>query len=356
MKIALVANHKGWIVERDKRLGGGNIVSNNIFKVLKERGHEIIIIMSGDLEDETDGNVTVKYINHPVGSTEFSQEALKISSQCDRTINFMTQNIFSGVILQSHSYLYRTQRTNKILIPLKRLLYGKKIKEQNRRFSQFPIDFGYAVSEGVKNDFEKNLGLKNIKVSHLGTKRVYQEFNGEKNDVLTFGLIANSSSNKSGHYCVFALWLAKLSGLKFRFKMIAPKYDSDLIMKFLLNISGLRKVTDILPKQEDMTDFYKSIDCVLMPSIHESFGLVPLEALSFCKTCLVSDNIGFAEIIDENSGFKFNRLSISSFLKQLKYVGKMFYETPEEFDKIRKNGWEISTKYTWERFVDGLIN
>ena len=127
-------------------------------------------------------------------------------------------------------------------------------------------------------------------------------------------------------------------------------------MKFLLNISGLKKVTEILPKQEDMTNFYESIDCVIMPSIHESFGLVPLEAMSFCKTCIVSDNIGFAELIDETSGFKFNRLSFADFVKTILKMGKMFYKEPEKLDKITKNGWEISKKHNWEKFVEGLLS
>ncbi len=356
MKIALVANSKEWIIKKNKNLGGGNIVSSNIFRLLMSQGHEIVIICSGNSENEQEGNLTVKYINHPIGSEEFTAAAVKIASECNITINFMTQNIFSGVLLQSHSYIYRTERSSKFFVPIKRFLYRRKINAQQELFYSSKIDYAFAVSDGIKADYETNLGVKNIRVSHLGCKKIYSEFNGDKNDILTFGLIANSSSNKSGHFCVLGLIFAKFSGLKFRLKMIAPKYNKDFLMKFLLNLSGLKKNTEILPKQDDMTEFYKSIDCALMPSVHESFGLVPLEALSFCKTCLVSENIGFAEIIDETSGFKFNRLSFSSFLSQLLNIGKMFYFEPDKLIKIRQKGWEVSTKYTWERFVDGLIN
>ena len=145
-------------------------------------------------------------------------------------------------------------------------------------------------------------------------------------------------------------------GLNFKFKLIAPKYDKDFIMKFLLFAFGLKSRTQVLPKQDDMTDFYESIDCVIMPSIHESFGLVPLEAMSFCKSCIVSDNIGFAELIDEKSGFKFNRLSFVSFLKTILKFGKMFYNSPSELNEIRKHGWEISQQHTWEDFVEGLMS
>ncbi|MBR6163321.1 glycosyltransferase family 4 protein [bacterium] len=356
MKIALVANSKQWIMNKYKGLGGGNIVSSNIFRILKAQGHEIVIICYGEKEDEREGNLTVRYIDDMIGCREFTASALKIASECDITINFMTQNIFSGVILQSHSYLYRTERSKKFFIPIKRFLYSGKINAQKKLFSSSKIDYAFAVSEGIKEDYEKNLGVKNIKVSYLGCNQIYSEFNGDKNDVLTFGFISNSSSNKSGYFCVLGLIFAKLSGLKFRLKMISPKYNKDFLMKILLNLSGLRANTEILPAQDDMTEFYKSIDCVLMPSIHEAFGLVPLEALSFCKTCLVSENIGFSELIDETAGFKFNRLSFMSFVSELLKAGKMFYSEPDKFREIRYNGWKISQKYTWERFVEGLIS
>ena len=354
-KIALVANATEWILGTNKNYGGGNVVAANIFRVLKEQNYEITIIAKGNSKDEKDSNVTFKYINHPIGSKEFTEEAEKEAKKCDITINFMTQNILDGTILQSHSYLYRTTRTNKLLQPIKRFLYKKKINKQKQLYST-PIKYAFAVSNGIKDDFKKNFGIENIKVSYPGCKRVYENFDNTKNEVLTFGLIGNSSINKSGNYCILALWFAKLMGLNFHFKLIAPKYDKAIIMKFLLLVSGLKKDTEILPKQEDMTDFYKSIDCVIMPSIHESFGLVPLEAMSFCKTCIVSNNIGFAELIDEASGFKFNRLSFVDFVKTILKFGEIFYKEPEKLNNIRKNGWEISKEHSWETFVDKLLN
>lgn len=354
-KIALIANSKQWLIGTNKDFGGGNVVASNIFRILKEKNFDITIICRGNQNDEQEENVTTKYINEIIGTQEFSQKAKELSKDSDLTINFMTQNILDGTIIQSHSYLYRTTRTNKLFQPIKRLLYKKKINEQKKLYSS-PINYAFAVSNGIKEDYKKNFWIKNIKVAYPGCKKIYDTFNDTKNEVLTFGLIGNSAINKSANYCILALWAAKLFGLKFKFKLIAPKYDKDIFMKFLLNISGLKKITEILPKQDDMTNFYESIDCALMPSIHESFGLVPLEAMSFCKTCLVSDNIGFAELIDEKSGFKFNRLCFSSFVKALLNVGKMFYTAPEQLKEIRKNGWEISKQHNWESFVEELIS
>ena len=120
-----------------------------------------------------------------------------------------------------------------------------------------------------------NFGLKNIKVAYPGCKKVYDSFNDKQNEVLTFGLIGNSAINKSSNYCILALWAAKLLGLTFKFKLIAPKFDKDIFMKFLLTISGLRKITEILPKQDDMTNFYSCRICKLTGRDNVKYLLKP---------------------------------------------------------------------------------
>ncbi len=129
-KIALITNTKQWIIGINKDFGGGNVVASNIFRILKEKNYDITIICFGDKEEEKEGNVITKYIDNKIGSKEFSQKAKELSKDCDITINFMTQNILDGTIIQSHSYLYRTTRTNKLIQPFKRLLYKKKIDDQ----------------------------------------------------------------------------------------------------------------------------------------------------------------------------------------------------------------------------------
>ena len=122
-KITLIANSKQWVTDKNKNFGGGNVVAANIFRVLKEKNYEITIICNGNQDSEHEENITTKYINRNIGSEEFSSEAKEFTKDSDIIINFMTQNIFDGTIIQSHSYLYRTTRTNKFVQPFKRFLY-----------------------------------------------------------------------------------------------------------------------------------------------------------------------------------------------------------------------------------------
>jgi len=354
-KIALIVDTSDWILNNTSKYGGGSIVAHNVYQTLKTTDNDITIICLKNNIESADDNVKIISLGLPVGDPEIQNRLDSLLKDYDRVINFMIFTISDGTIIQSHSYAYRSKLANFLCYPIKKLIYKERIKHQKSLFNK-QLNYAFAVSNAIKEDYTTNYGLKNIKVVYPACKKVYDSFNDNVNDILTFGVVANSSLNKSGHYCILILSIAKLLGLKFELKIIAPKYHKDIFMQFLINKLGLAKNATILPKQENMSTFYNSIDCVIMPSIHESFGLVPLESMSFCKTCLVSNTIGFTEIIDENSAFVFKRSSIFSFIKALFKVHNLFYKNKDRFNEIRKNGFEISKHYTWGNVANQLIN
>ena len=46
-RIALIVNSAEWILERNSKSGGGNVVANNLYNVLK-KDNEVVIICSGN--------------------------------------------------------------------------------------------------------------------------------------------------------------------------------------------------------------------------------------------------------------------------------------------------------------------
>src|SRR5690606_17065905 len=49
---------------------------------------------------------------------------------------------------------------------------------------------------------------------------------------------------------------------------------------------------------EQMLAFYRKMDVIVLPSLHESFGLVLIEALSLGKPVLVSSRFGALDFVD----------------------------------------------------------
>lgn len=67
-----------------------------------------------------------------------------------------------------------------------------------------------------------------------------------------------------------------------------------------------------------MLSFYKSMDCIVLPSLHESFGLVLIEVLALDKPVLVSSQFGALHFITEDiSSFSFNPLKEDELYEKL---------------------------------------
>ena len=127
-------------------------------------------------------------------------------------------------------------------------------------------------------------------------------------------------------------------------------------MKFIVKIFNLNHIIDILPKQENMTEFYKNIDYLVMPSYNEAFGLVVVEAASFAKPSVLSSSAGVSEIINKDTGFVFNIKSFKDYLITLKTVINIYQNNYELYLKYCKNIFELSKKYTWENFAKNILN
>lgn len=143
-----------------------------------------------------------------------------------------------------------------------------------------------------------------------------------KNNIFVFGINALGFENKGGYLILKSAFLLKLIGKKFKLKIIYKKQAGPL-QKMLTQILGLKKYVEFIPKQKDMQTFYKSINCLCMPSKIESFGMVALEAMSFGLPVIVSSTSGITEkITDMKNGliFSFNCNKVFNLFEKMKFV------------------------------------
>jgi len=127
-------------------------------------------------------------------------------------------------------------------------------------------------------------------------------------------------------------------------------------MKFLVKLFNLNKQIEILPKQNHMDKFYEEINCLVLPSKNETFGLVALEAMSFGKIALVSNTCGCCEIITKENGFVFNRKSLFDFTKKLLEICKLYYNSPNIIQKLSLQAQATSKAYNWTRFAKEILS
>ena len=112
--------------------------------------------------------------------------------------------------------------------------------------------------------------------------------------------------------------------------------------KLLVWLLGLSKNIEFLQRQDDMSEFYESIDCLILASQLESFGMVALEASAYGLPVIASSNSGFSDLIDDGKNgyvFKFDFNRMFNLFRRMKqaYNNKENLELVENIAKIKMN-------------------
>lgn len=267
---------------------------------------------------------------------------------------------FANNLVHSNSAKYKSKNAkNKFLQPILKIYNSKKIKAQeacllNNNRAVF------TVSESLKRDYVENLNLdeKKVFVSYPAVDG-YSEFTPSPvKENFIIGSMAGGGLNKGGYLLLFALKnLSETYNLKAR--IIFPKIHKAFLYKLLIKLLGLQKVIELLPKQENMNEYYKTIDCYVLPSLNEAFGLVVTEAASNFKPSLVSSTAGVRELInDGENGFVFDRTNnpVENLTQRLIEITDIYFNNNSKFVEISKNAHEISTKLDWKSFTETIIN
>jgi len=335
--------------------GGGAVVDIAILNELSKMKDIDLTIFS-----------TVKYTGNELDAKiiyvekDFQKisEAIK-KEGCEVVLAEFVEGIEQIVMLHIHSQLFKMSRVPFFFRPIKFLLNLKEIKKQKKYFENFKGNSKFsAPSKKIKQDYVKNYKIPEdrVFVNYLGCDKLYETCpETTKKDKITFGLVANSSVNKGGQFALLTFGKLKKQGYDFKLKLIVKRPQKDFITKFLVKLLNLEDNVEILPRFENMEEFYSQIDCMLLPSLNESFGLVVTEAMSRGIPSIASETTGVAELINNENGFVFKR-NQKEFAKKLKEMIELYEQNFEGFKTLRKNAFETSNKYTWKLFAENLIN
>ena len=362
-KVLIITNSNSMHIFSDSVTGGGYVVTKNLANALCDMEDIDLTVMSADRCERSYKNIHFVSFDYD----DFSPQKIKELEDYISENNFdivLTLNLYQmykNSFLQSHSIQKRCSRSIFPINIIRKILSKNKINGQAKLFSYSDEKSKFfAMSETIKRDYVTNLNLnpENVHVVYPGCKQIFEDCpEPVKRSSITFGIIAGSSINKGGHLLLFALGLIRLFGFNFNLDIIAPKYENDCLMKFTVKFFGLKERLKILPLQEDMTDFYKDIDVLVLPSLNEAFGLVVPEAMSYGHFCLVSSTAGAAEIIENGkNGYIFNRSSFCNFVLSIKNIIKIYDNNFEKFRELSQKAFETSKLYTWKNFALNIIN
>lgn len=337
--------------------GGHKVTKNLILELVASNLFDIDIYANKGSEIKIDGINSVTVINKKTFTKDLKEKLQE--KQYNYILSSDILLPFANNIIHSNSSKHKSKNgKNKILQQILKIYNAKKIKAQEDNLSKNKAIF--TVSESLKQDYVQNFNVDESRVfvchpavddySAFIAPRLKTEF--------TIGSIVGGGLNKGGYLLLLALKkLPKVLNLKA--KVIFPKIHKSFFFKTAVKALGLENRVEILPKQSNMRDYYKSIDCYVLPSLNEAFGLVVTEAASNFKPSLVSSTTGVRELIkDGENGFVFDRTQkpVKNLAKKLIEIIDIYFNDNRKFIEISKQANEISQKLDWKKFADTIIN
>ncbi len=208
------------------------------------------------------------------------------------------------------------------------------------------------LSKTAKNGYSKYLEIPESKLSYIypGVEIPSVKIEKTKNEVFTMGMSCPGFARKGGYILLGALAVLKLSGLKFKAKIINNSAEKNIAIQLILSLFGLKKNVEFLNFTNDMNSFYGSLDLFLMPSREESFGIVLTEAMAAKVLTVCSSSCGASEIVQDGiNGYVFSMKGIPAFnlAKKIAEIAKAGRNNV----KIIKEGYKTAEQMSWKNFA-----
>lgn len=295
------------------------------------------------------------YVLEPINYYNQAQEIIKTKNYF-AVISENINNPIDITVAMGHSLLYREKVVRNAFA---QLFYGFKRKTLA---AQWQIDLInqykgiIALSDLAKNDYIKFLKAdeSKIQVAYPGVEIVENPVKST-NSVFIFGLSAPGFDRKGGYIFLSALKYLKRQKIDFKARVIYPTYYEKPLLQLLVKFYGLKNNVEFIGFQENINDFYHSIDCLVMPSKEESFGMVATEAMTNKRLVIASTRCGVSEIIEDGvNGFIFDIKGNSG--KNLAKKMKFMLENKSNMDILLDNAYETAKKYSWSNFCDSILN
>jgi glycosyltransferase involved in cell wall biosynthesis len=290
-------------VDQDTVIIGRNGMSLSSFREVKKRGGTLVLHSQW-----MHPNVQNKYLNE-----EFSNIGLKVEpilkQRLDRQLEEiqLVDKIWCISSLVTESYLVNGVQDEKLFdssLGVDFPLYGS-IKSGRENDSDFNILFVGNVNpeKGVHTLLKAVLGLE------LGQQRVKMIFNG-----------------------------------------VVPEYFGGIFSDMERQLT--QKGVEVIVQPGIPLDNYSRASIFVLPSVHESFGLVVLEAMASGLPVIVSNKVGAKDCVrDGDNGFIFNEGDD----QKLTEIINSFASDSALLEQMGARSREIAKEYDWPHTVKELV-
>ncbi|MDC3077486.1 glycosyltransferase family 4 protein [Flavobacteriales bacterium] len=218
------------------------------------------------------------------------------------------------------------------------------------------VDWIWCISKLVKDSYLSNgvnegklidlsLGVDYDKYSAVSIKK----YQSKKEFIILF--VGNVNPEKGVHVLLEAINKSKLENIKIIFNGGLPDYFESIFNNHVQILKHRNISINVNPG--DPLQNYRAASIFILPSVHESFGLVVLEAMAAGLPVIVSDMVGAKDCVKEGvNGYVFS----SGNSDELSMMIKKLHSNKELVDKMGMNSAAIAENYDWSLIVAKLVN
>lgn len=178
----------------------------------------------------------------------------------------------------------------------------------------------------------------------------YSSLSDNSSEIFTIIFVGNINPEKGAHILMEALLKSDLKKCKLIFNGVIASYFKSIFDKYYEQLIAKGYFIEVSPGPP--LENYRKSNLFILPSVHDSFGLVVLEAMAVGLPVIVSSNVGAKDCIkDKKNGYIFNSGSV---VELKNYIEKL-YHNPAILKEMSSKSLELSAEYQWNEISKKLI-
>lgn len=126
-----------------------------------------------------------------------------------------------------------------------------------------------------------------------------------------------------------------------------PEYDSLRTLVNQLNISNRVTFTGWIPQSETI-QYYKKTDLFCFPSVREFGGAVVMEAMAAGVPCVVVDNGGIAEYVDDSTGYRITPKGEQFVIEEMAKILRAATADRSMLQEKSRNSYAKALQFSWK--------
>ena len=287
-------------ISRTMDIGGAEKIVYQLATDLKEEFDNVHVASTGGLWEEELNKNGIKH--HKILDVE-SKSPKTLATNFNTLRKIIKENKIDIIHTHHRMAAFYARLLMYIFPKVKHIYTAHNIFDNKTKMYKYSLKGAkvIAVSIAVKEHLKKQLGLNEIEIIYNGIKINYsKETSSEINNStgVKIGYIGRLDYQKGVDLLIKAL--ARLDYSDYKMYIIGTGQMKDELKK-LVSTHDLTNNVEFLGYRDNISDLINSFDFLVFPSRFEGFGLALAETFLREKTAVVTNILGFSDLINENN-------------------------------------------------------